>query len=55
MKLIFAVVLLSAAMAWAQSRPEIIFENQIEIPAQENLVLGDFVQLKKSSAFNLHI
>ena len=49
MKLIFAVVLLSAAMAWAQSRPEIIFENQIEIPAQENLVLGDFVQLKNPS------
>ena len=49
MKLILAALLLSASMAWAQSRPEIIFENQIEIPAQENLVLGDFVQLKNPS------
>lgn len=49
MKVVFSALLFFSTMALAQNRPEIIFQNQIEIPQREAWVLGDFVQMKNPS------
>ena len=50
MKIVFFGFLLILNSAYAQSRPEIIFDSQIEIPTQATWVLGDFVRMKNPSA-----
>ena len=49
MKMIFTTILFFSTIALAQDRPELIFQNQIEIPQRQTWVLGDFVQVKNPS------
>ena len=45
MRIIFLAFILFASPVFAENRPEIIFDQQIEVPLLKNWVFGDFVQV----------